>query len=144
MLKPSFEISFDVVGTHRGPECNPKPKIRKTFRQRWTPEVLEYIQWKEHIIASFWRAFESHSDRYDHLFGSVLSRLAKPVVTARQRCRMDIVIYWRGHSHGDPENIFGSIADALFSNDKYLAGSFDYKQSGDDIAKVFISIKIWT
>ncbi len=55
---------------------------------------------------------------------------------------MSILIHWMGHSHGDPENIFGSIADALFSQDKYLAGEFDFRQSEDDCGHVDVTITL--
>ena len=56
------------------------------------------------------------------------------------KARMDLKIWWRNDAHGDPENVFGSIADALFKNDKNLAGSFDFEEKkGRGV--VYVTIK---
>lgn len=55
---------------------------------------------------------------------------------------MEILIHWNSGVHGDPENVFGSIADSLFGQDKYLAGGFDFKQSEDGCARVEVTITL--
>jgi len=37
-----------------------------------------------------------------------------------------VIAHYKNYKHPDTENVFGSIADALFENDTSLAGSFDY------------------
>jgi len=65
----------------------------------------------------------------------------KPITLDKDaKARMDIKIYWNSKVHGDPENIFGSVADALFKNDKNLAGSFDFEYSKDGTARVEVKI----
>jgi len=56
------------------------------------------------------------------------------------RAKMAIVIRWKNNAHGDAENIFGSIADALFSQDKWLDGSFEGKVSDDGAGYVDVCI----
>ena len=54
---------------------------------------------------------------------------------------MNIVIYWNKGNHGDAENVFGSIADSLFSQDKWLDGSFKNRDSNNGTAYTEVEIK---
>jgi len=52
---------------------------------------------------------------------------------------MNIQIFWHGENHGDPDNVFKGIADALFADDKHLDGSFNSQhQKGDPRVEVCI------
>lgn len=55
---------------------------------------------------------------------------------------MDLTIFWCHGTHGDPENIFGSIADSLFSQDKWLDGSFKSQMAEDGQGKVEVKITL--
>lgn len=68
----------------------------------------------------------------------------KPLGTAKDLYgRMDLRIFWKDDKHGDPENIFGALADSLFFQDKYLDGSFEAKrsESGEGLVEVSILLK---
>lgn len=112
-------ISFTIHGNHKDEFGNPVPKLKMTGRQHWTPEAKSYQAWKEYVVAVM---LKQQSDRhlkrvYAHNFGI----LKKPIVLSKdQHAHMSLTIQWKGFTHGDPENIFGSIADALFHNDKHL------------------------
>lgn len=56
---------------------------------------------------------------------------------------MDISILWKDNAHGDAENVFGSIADALFKQDKWLDGSFESRVSDDKVGRVKVSITFY-
>lgn len=67
----------------------------------------------------------------------------KPLsTTVSYKARMDIRIYWMNGIHGDPDNIFKGIADALFKNDKFLDGSFETYMSEDGKGRVEVDIAI--
>ena len=55
---------------------------------------------------------------------------------------MDLTIRWKHNAHGDPENIFGSIADSLFFQDKDLDGSFEsaVSEDGHGLVEVVITL----
>ena len=54
-------------------------------------------------------------------------RGVKPLTTVRgEKTRVDIKIYFRDYTHGDPDNVFKGCADSLFVNDKYVYGSFTF------------------
>jgi len=127
------EISFTIYGTHAGREYNPLPKLKMTGKQHWMPKAQNYVQWKTYVRRAY-------TDKY-----GIPASDDKPIELGKdQKARMDIMIYWgKSNTHGDPENIFGSIADALFKNDKNLAGSFDFQKSQDGLARVEVRITIY-
>src|SRR5579872_5063411 len=126
--------SFSIRGTHEDPMGNAIPKLRKTLRQQWTPEAQRYAAWKVYVQEAFMKSlvdidFRGHV-RYLRVF-------KKPIkLYDGAKAVMDIRIFWKDEKHGDPENIFGSIADALFYNDKNLDGSFKSELSGDKQGRV--------
>ena len=132
--------SFTIFGNHQDHSGNPLPKIRKTLRQRWTPEAKRYVAWKEHVQRAL----------FDSLTGidysnqmRIMRMFKKPIkLFPEESAVMDIKIYWRDGHHGDPENIFGSIADALFFNDKHLDGSFNSEMSMNEKGRVEVTINI--
>lgn len=121
-------FSFTIHGNETDPNGNARPKLKKTGKQFWTPEAQRYEKWKQHVKAHFLKPLIDAGKISSKEFKAILYVLRdKPLDLANRRARMDIKIYWADNAHGDPENIFGSIADALFKNDKNLAGSFDYE-----------------
>lgn len=136
-----IEIRFTIKGTHEGPSNNPIPKLKMTGRQHWTPNARRYTKWKEHCVAALIEELAKRSPAAAREAAKNYAALGKPLVLATRRARMDIVIVWSDGHHGDPENIFGSIADALFHNDKYLSGSFDFKdEPGEGQVDILLTI----
>ena len=128
-------ISFTIKGTHEGANKNPQPKARFTHRQyrvrtrggRRIEKVERYQEYLDHVRASFLDSCVKDGRITRKEFRDAYYGLGpKLLKTGKRKVRMDIFITWGSDSHGDPENIFGAIADALFVDDKYLAGSFDY------------------
>lgn len=133
-------FSFTIFGTHEDTAGNPIPKIRKTMRQQWTPEAKRYVAWKGHIQKCFFDSLVG-IDYPSHL--RIMRVFKKPIqLFTDEKAVMDIKIYWRDGRHGDPENVFGSIADALFFNDKYLDGSFSSEVAQDSRGRVEVKINI--
>ena len=120
-------ISFTIPGNHKDPLGNPVPKLKMTGRQRWTDKAQEYAAWKQYVASAFLIELQRKGDAVIHEFLKIgVGGIKKPITLATaQRARMDIKIWWVSENHGDPENVFGSVADALFENDKHLDGSFE-------------------
>jgi hypothetical protein len=116
------------MGNNDDPSGNAIPKLRMTQNTLWTPAAQRYARWKLYVQESYWKAIEGKTK-----FGKPF--IAQPAV-------MDLQIVWKDKKHGDPESIFGSIADALWENDKFLAGSFDYSYSDTKQASVRVTITI--
>jgi len=138
----SEPFKFIIYGTHRGETVNPLPKLKMTGKQHWMPKAQEYVKWKGWVVAAYFDAKFPNAVIEREDFGEAHDLMSgKPISLGKdKKARMDIMIHWASKVHGDPENIFGSIADALFHNDKNLAGSFDYEYSSDGTAWVEVTI----
>jgi hypothetical protein len=119
-----IRIEFQIIGNESDPKGNPKPKLRKTGNQSWTPEVQRYIAWKNHVRAALIKHLREINPEAARIADQNIATCGKPLILGDRHATMDITISWKNDAHGDPENIFGSIADALFHNDKHLYGSF--------------------
>jgi ribosomal protein S9 len=146
-----IEIRFSIIGSYMmdtkleefwyDSKANPLPKLKMTGKQHWTVQARRYVAWKGHVVASFIEALGKISPADARDCARNYAAVGQPLILNAQRARMDIVITWSGGTHGDPENIFGSIADALFYNDKELAGSFDFKdEQGDGRVDILLTI----
>lgn len=127
-------LRFKVEGNPEDPCGNPMPKLKMTGRQHWTPRARKYVAWKAHVVGAYRQAGGLWMDQIE----------AKPIVLwPEQRAHMDVTIFFKNKAHGDGENIFGSIADALFKNDKYLDGSFHSSVCPQGKGRVEILINIF-
>lgn len=138
-------IHFTILGNHKDPKGNPIPKAKLTRGQQWTDKAQEYSKWKQYVQQAI----------QPHLIGLARDmpmipadkmmrgggRYIKPI-TLSEECEMELVIWWANEKHGDPEGIFGSIADALFVDDKHLAGSFTAIHSPNKKGRVDVTITI--
>jgi hypothetical protein len=134
------QFSFTIEGNQDDPLGNAIPKIRKTYRQQWTPEAQRYTAWKGFIQEAFLRSLVDLDFKVHIRFQRLVKKPIK--LTEGEKGVMDICIFWKDETHGDPENIFGSIADALFYNDKNLDGSFKSELAKDGKGRVEIIINI--
>ena len=52
---------------------------------------------------------------------------------------MEVVATYKDKTHGDTDNVAKGVNDALFANDKYVSGSyeFQYGKSGGIIVKIY-------
>jgi hypothetical protein len=138
-----MKITFIIRGNQGDQFGNPIPKIKKTYRQSWTPEVQRYVNWKAHVQKAFFDVIENkHTELLQRVEQSNV-RNGKPIEIERnEKVRMDIKIWWKNEAHADGENVFGSIADALFKNDKKLDGSFENMGSSSKEGSVKVEITI--
>lgn len=134
------QFSFTIDGNQEDRLGNAIPKIRKTYRQQWTPEAQRYTAWKGYIQEAFLRSLVDIDFNVHIRFQRLVKKPIK--LAGGEKAIMDIRIFWKDETHGDPENIFGSIADALFYNDKYLDGSFKSELAKDGKGRVEVIISI--
>lgn len=50
----------------------------------------------------------------------------------KEKVYLHVMIYFKNKAHGDPENVRKGIQDALFEQDKYVAGSVDFDYDADN------------
>ncbi len=131
------KISFTIAGNQDDIYGNPIPYVRVVKRALWLPEAKRYNAWKTFVRRVFYKGYPEYLMRA----GTTLLTDVQPLTTSfHEKTRMDIRIYWMNGIHGDPDNIFKGIADALFKNDKYLDGSFETHRSEDGKGRVEIEI----
>lgn len=134
-------IEFTIYGNSDDPDGNPLPKARKTFRQQHTPEAQKYHDYLDYVRAAFIdQCAPNGRAKFDAQHLSFIGR--KPLNTGDRKCKMSIFIEWANHVHGDPENIFGAIADAIFTQDKYLAVDVDFEPIPTGKGRVYVRIEI--
>lgn len=149
-------VNFAIHGSYKvvkkqivfDPEGNPLPKLKMTGRQFWTPQAKRYVAWKILVVNSFVKSLEiAHPDIYKKALWRVTQGL-KPIPGFKGKAHMSVDAYYRNHKHPDTENVFGSVADALFENDNNLAGIFDFEVGGDKtsmvIANIHLPKNIWS
>ena len=146
-----MKIQFTIHGNHEDPAGNPIPKARLTLRQQWTDKAERYALWKEHVRSAYYQTMnvngnpviiDDRLEAREFTLDDNLAKETKPIQLSKAPARMDIKIFWKNRAHGDPENVFGSIADALFANDKNLDGSFTSHMSQDAKGRVEVEIRI--
>ena len=123
-----IQIKFSIHGNHEDKHGNPIPKARFTRAQHFAGFADRYREYLEYVRGIFHDAVYTSDGRLKRKdLEEYLTPLdGKPLSTGKIKCRMEIFITWANETHGDPENIFGAIADALFKNDKYLAVVADF------------------
>jgi hypothetical protein len=131
--------SFTIIGNETSAYGNGRPKLRTTKGSQWDDKAKRYVAWKGHVVNCFLDSLRVASPKLASEYEMNAYKLKKPIPEFTGKCRMDIHIYFSSDSHGDPENIFGSIADALFIQDKRLIGSFDFDH--DKQGRVEVTIK---
>lgn len=138
--------TFIIKGNHKDPLGNAVPKLKMTGKQSWMPRAKEYVAWKEHVVKAFFESLKGEV-RLQRAAAYNLANAGKPIVIFNgELAYMKIELWWKNEAHCDPENAFGSIADALFVNDKHLDGSFVSKHGPNPEGKkqgaVFVTINI--
>ena len=140
-----MKLTFEIHGTHEG-DHHALPKIKLTRAQHWLPKAQQYVAWKRHVCAALSEALKKAPQQYNAQGDLIVSAYPQEITGRKQieipkatHCRMDIVISFKNGRHADPENIFGSIADAIFHNDARLRGSFDFLEN-QPTAKVTVTI----
>lgn len=117
---------------------NPRPKIKQTRRQAWTKQSQTYKRWKAYVQNNL-LAVAKEDDRRA-MVRRILSG-KKPLNPDEGKVYVHLHFYFKGENHGDPENVFGSIVDALFQDDKHIVGSWDFDHV-ERFPRVYVEI-LW-
>lgn len=134
-------IAFTIYGNQEDRAGNPIPYLRTTQNSQWTDKAKRYHDWQDYVRATYLDAVMPNKKIKIGDYGEAHDFLQKkPIKATKKKARMDIQIYWANETHADCDNIFKGIADALFMNDKYLAGSFDFHPAPHKKAYVDVSI----
>lgn len=129
------EIKFTIKGNQDDWRGNPIPYHRTTRRSLWTEAGKRYAAWKEYVLVEFTFAYAAYAKRAG-IRVPIIGRLS----TKEKPMTMVLAIEWADRSHGDPDNVFKGIADAIFEQDKNLDGSFSSAMAKDGHGKVHVII----
>lgn len=124
-------LHFVIYGNQEKIKGNPIPKLRMTQRGLWTKQAKRYRAWADFVRVAWYETVLARGKTYAPTYKPYKKDFAG---------RMDIVIYWANEAHGDAEGIFGSIADALFENDKHLDGTFVQLHNDTKNPRVMVTI----
>lgn len=130
-----MKITFTIYGNHEDQHGNPVPYVRSTRDALWRKDGKRYAHWKDYVVKAFMPLDQ------EPWFGTFL-RCGKPIDLKRSKANMNIGIFWRNGAHGDPDNIWKGICDALFVNDRNVDGSFTSSVSPDGRVRVEVIIEI--
>lgn len=131
-------IQFTIYGNQEDPEGNPIPYVRSTQKALWRRDWKRYAAWKEFVQK---RLIVSNLGDQITFIRDNLWSLKKPLIITG-KARMDLKIFWKKGTHGDPDNIFKGIADALFVDDRNLDGSFESSSAEDGKGRVEVIINV--
>jgi len=139
-MKWKKSVAFTLAGNEDDQDGNPRPKLKMTGRQHWTPKAKQYVAWKGYVVNEFLRQVpEDHREMYLRNY----AEKGKPIIVPKGlKAFMALNIEWKNNHHADPENVFGSIADALFVDDNNLSGFFDAypTPTGKGVVTIAISL----
>lgn len=129
-------IRFIIEGNHKDIGGNPIP-YKRLIRGHFRDGDADYLAYGHYVRARFSRTAVIEGDAGDLRIArdgrEVLAVIehdarldleAKPIGVTKRLMQLDLKIQFANGAHGDPDNIFKAIADALFVNDKNLYGTF--------------------
>ena len=131
------KISFTIKGNQENPKGNPIPYLRTTQKSQWTDKAIRYHEWKDYVRAAYIDALQA-KNREKKI--ELLDK--KPIPAGKEKQKMSLQISFKDKTHGDCDNIFKGIADALFMNDKNLIGDFDFEYSPKKEGKVIVTLNL--
>ena len=133
------KINFIVNGNQIDKTGNPIPYLRTTQASQWTDKTKRYQEWKGYVVSQFIDLIQAMPKEERMRFADIVNLVdRKPIKAMKNKIVMDMMIYFKDDTHADCDNIFKGVSDSLFMNDKYVAGSFDYKKA--ESGKVEITI----
>lgn len=129
-------IEFIIEGNQEDPQGNPIGYHRTTQGSYWNEASKRYNAWKNYVVKIYSMNFPSSMSLKAQLAG-------KPIELEKyQKAYLHTLIYYANDARPDPDNVQKGIADALFLNDKNVAGSYDFTHAEDGKGKVLVKIII--
>lgn len=130
-------ITFTIQGNQENPIGNPLGYHRTTQRGKYGKANVRYYKWLMHVRSAFIKA---NAQKGNEMIP--LSKKDKPIESGSSKVYLHTKIYFHNNSRSDPDNVQKGIADALFVNDKNVAGSYDFELAEDKAGKVLVTIII--
>ena len=111
--RPYTPLHFEIKGNHLDDKGNALPYTRTTQRAKYSAKYARYQGWKDYVRMCF--------EEYTGIACNPYQMLEVPV-----KAYLHTRIYFANKKHADPDNVQKGIEDAIFKNDKYVAGTYDF------------------
>lgn len=132
-------IKFTITGNPFDPKGNPIPYTRTTQGTKHTPRYQRYVQWVSYVQNQFCNNNPDATGMGKYTLN--LFRHKKPILLAPSIiARVDLKISWANKKGGDGDNVLKGILDALFVQDKWVSGSYDWAVNPDAAGAVEVAI----
>lgn len=89
--------------------------LKSKSLQKLVDRIRRYMDWKTYVLMTFKNA----------------ARQQGMILNTKEKNYVDIMIWYANKKHADSDNVIKGILDAIFDNDKYVAGSFDFDYDKD-------------
>jgi len=134
-------IKFLIEGNPFDKDGNPIPYTRTTQKAKYTSaRYARYKQWISWVQGAFLQQNPDHTGLGK--YSLMMFRHRKPILLAEGiSAKVDILIKWKDKKGGDGDNVYKGILDALFINDKWVRGSYDWALSEDKKGLVEVQIE---
>ena len=133
------KIRFTIRGNQENSYGNPIPYLRTTQNSQWTDKAQRYQAWKGHVVANFIDCIQAMPKEERAEFADVINLAdKKPIKKSKNKIAVIATFVFKDDTHADCDNIFKGIADALFMNDKYVIGSFDFSYGPRGMSEIEI------
>jgi len=103
-----------IMGNHDTSHGNPIPYERMTQKTKWLARNKRYFRWKQYILQCWLEKYHRYPD-----------------FAPGDTYRLDVICYFKGENHADPENVRKGVQDALFSNDKHIWGLVGFRHASE-------------
>ncbi len=110
---------------------NPKGYITRTRQIVWLLKIPRNKVSEKYIKA--WERARHYLDYIETIryFALEAGFYKKYSTKPKEKLYLNVMIYFANQEHSDPENVRKAIQDALFSDDKKIAGSYDFDYDED-------------
>lgn len=142
------KIHFTIQGNHEDPKGNPIP-FERAVKGHWRTRSTRYMNWQAYVRSEYKRQ-EPRDIGGPIIFkkeGKPTKRMltegyqVKPFKLENTKIYVHSKICFRDRTHGDSDNVQKGIIDSLFTQDKYIAGSYDFEYGEKGKVEVEIVIK---
>lgn len=122
-----IKYCFTIYGNQEDKEGNPIPYLRSTRNSQWNEATKRYNAWKDYVRKAFFEMAKIAKPSSEYNLLELTSfKKGKPIDMKKGvAADVSVVIFFANNTHGDGDNVFKGIVDALFVNDKEIrAGKF--------------------
>ena len=125
--------NLEIIGNGNGKNGNPIPYTR-VLSNKIRADGARYLEWQQFVRAQF-------STKYPKTIWIDGKKWGAPIRSGNHPVKAKCWITFKDKSHGDADNIFKGLLDALLFQDKYVMEFHVYAEYGP-VGKVYIEVEV--